>query len=137
MKKLVIALVMGLFMSVAYADKAPNDFVQEASKSVKSVTAKEAHTMLQKGGVIALDVRDCDELQEGKIAQAVHISRGTLEFVVLAKIPNKNSSIVVFCKKGGRGILAAYTLQQMGYKNVVNIQGGFDSWQAQKLPVVK
>lgn len=137
MKKLVVALIMGLFVSVAYANKTPGDFVKEASKSVKNVTAKEAHTMLQKSGVIALDVRDCDELQEGKIAQSVHISRGTLEFVVLARIPNKNTSIVVFCKKGGRGILAVHTLQQMGYKNVVNMQGGMDSWKAQRLPVVK
>jgi len=43
--------------------------------------------------------------------------------------PTKEELIIVYCKKGHRGILAAQALQQMGFTNVKTIEGGFLKWK--------
>jgi len=68
-------------------------------------------------------------------ACAVNIPRGLMEFKVEKKITDKNSKIVVYCKVGGRGCLSACTLCRMGYKNVVNIAGGWQAWEKAGYPV--
>ena len=60
-----------------------------------------------------------------------------MEFEIEKKVPDRNTKIIVYCKKGGRGALAALTLSKMEYKNVFNIQGGIVAWEAKGLPVEK
>jgi hydroxyacylglutathione hydrolase len=42
----------------------------------------------------------------------------------------------VHCKSGYRSSIATSLLLRAGFKNVMNVVGGFDAWQAQRLPVV-
>ena len=63
----------------------------------------------------------------GKIAGAVHISRGTLETKVEAALP-RDANIIVYCASGNRSALAADTLRQMGYANASSLAGGFRAW---------
>lgn len=137
MKWVISALLTLFVIGMVYADKTVNDLVAEASKKAQQLSAKEANDMMQKGAVLFLDVRDQEELVSGKIPKSIHISRGTLEFVVASKITDKNNPIVVYCKKGGRGALATAVLKDMGYKNVFNIAGGFDAWLVGNFPVEK
>jgi rhodanese-related sulfurtransferase len=48
---------------------------------------------------------------------------------------NRDAHIVVACASGGRSMLAAQTLQSMGYTNVVNMAGGFNEWSKQGFPI--
>jgi rhodanese-related sulfurtransferase len=50
-------------------------------------------------------------------------------------VPDKSTQIVMYCKKGGRGCLAACTLCRMGYQNVVNMDGGWLAWEKAGYPV--
>ncbi|HKJ88101.1 MAG TPA: rhodanese-like domain-containing protein [Gammaproteobacteria bacterium] len=87
---------------------------------------------------VLLDVRLPGERQEaGAIDpfREVAIPRGYLEFKVPGKIPDTATPIIVYCGTGKRSLLAARTLQRMGYTRVRNYRGGFQAWKAAGLPV--
>ena len=110
-------------------EKSAMDLVQEAKLTITEITLEQASSMLNANS-IALDVRELLEYQTGHIPDAFHISRGMLEFMV-GKHPefqDKNASVVVYCKTGGRSALATATLQQLGFTNVHSLLGGFDAW---------
>lgn len=79
--------------------------------------------------MVLLDVREASEYNVGHIEDAVHISRGTLEFHAAKKLQNKDAMIVIYCKSGSRGVLAVRALESLGYTNVVNLAGGFEGWK--------
>jgi len=43
-------------------------------------------------------------------------------------VPDKDAEIIIYCKKGDRGILATKALSQLGYSNVKNLSGGIIAW---------
>lgn len=90
------------------------DLVAEANEHVTNVPVSVAKELLDEGGHIFLDVRTAKEFKMGHIPGAVHIERGLLEFKINNQIPDKNAQIVVYCKVGGRGSLAAHTLGTYG-----------------------
>jgi len=116
-------------------DMTAKDFVAEAKKGVCEVSVSEAKGMLDKGECVFLDCREPKEFKMGHVPGAVNIPRGLMEWKVSKKIPDKNAKIVVYCKVGGRGCLSACTLCRMGYKNVVNIAGGWKAWEKAGYPV--
>jgi sulfur-carrier protein adenylyltransferase/sulfurtransferase len=76
-----------------------------------------------------IDVREQDEVEQGIIPGAIHIARGNLESRVEQYLPDYETPIVVYCAAGNRSAFAAETLQQMGYKNVASLKGGFGAWK--------
>jgi molybdopterin/thiamine biosynthesis adenylyltransferase/rhodanese-related sulfurtransferase len=87
--------------------------------------------------VTVIDVRDPDEHREGYIEPATNVSRGFLEFRIGSVAPDVSSPIVLYCQTGLRSMLSAKALKDLGYTNVVNLQGGFQRWVQSGLPVVK
>lgn len=108
----------------------PQELVQQARSEISEITPEEARRRLDAGGV-ALDVREAEELAEGHVPDAVHIPRGFLEFRVgqHEALQSADTPICVYCKGGGRGALAARSLQELGYTNVASIAGGIDAWR--------
>jgi rhodanese-related sulfurtransferase len=138
----LVALTLSLFAILLLApsqlsskEMTAKDLVAEASASVKTVSLAEAKESLGKGGVVFLDVREDKEFKSGHIPGAMHLSRGMVEFQIDKKIPDKNIKIFIYCKTGGRASLAAANLIKMGYKNIVNIEGGWDAWMKAGYPV--
>ncbi|RLB80641.1 MAG: hypothetical protein DRH17_11430 [Deltaproteobacteria bacterium] len=131
---LVVALTFNAPLATAQ-DLTANDLVAEAKKSICEVSVAEAKAMLDKGGYIFLDCREPKEFKMGHIPGAINLPRGLLEFKIDKKVPDKNANIVMYCKKGGRGCLATCTLCRMGYKNVVNISGGWMAWEKAGYPI--
>lgn len=87
--------------------------------------------------VIILDVREKEQRAEGEIYadDTFAITRGNLEFKVLNLIKNKDAVIVTYCRGGSRGVLAAQTLKNLGYKNATNLKGGLKAWAKAGFPV--
>ncbi|MCG2830939.1 MAG: rhodanese-like domain-containing protein [Desulfobacteraceae bacterium] len=137
---LVIALFLGFSFIVSGNATTPavmtaKDLVAEANKHITNVPVSIAKELFDEGGYIFLDVRTANEFKMGHIPGAIHIERGLLEFKINNQIPDKNAQIVVYCKVGGRGSLAAHTLVRMGYTNVVNIEDGWVAWEKSGYPV--
>ncbi|MDO8461810.1 MAG: rhodanese-like domain-containing protein [Deltaproteobacteria bacterium] len=109
-------------------DKTVQELLQEAKGRVKEVTPQEAKEKLKKGGVIFIDVREPQEVVQGKIEGAVTIPRGLLELQVENAVPNHKQEIICYCAGGVRSLLAADTLKGMGYENVASMAGGYKNW---------
>ncbi len=84
---------------------------------------------------VLVDVREESEFNAARIPGAVHIGKGVIERDIEAKIPDTAAPIVLYCGGGYRSALAALNLQQMGYTNVISMDGGFRSWKEAGLAV--
>lgn len=110
--------------------KSYEEMVAEAKESTRQVSVEEIREALDSGeSVTVVDVREPDEWAEEHIPGAKHIPRGVLELQAADQLPEKDARIVVHCALGGRGSLAAKSLQEMGYTNVANMKGGVNAWQ--------
>lgn len=79
--------------------------------------------------VTLVDVREKHEWNEGHIPGAIHVPRGFLELQIEEAIPDKEQTVVLYCAGGVRSLIAGNTLQQMGYRNVISMAGGFGQWK--------
>jgi rhodanese-related sulfurtransferase len=137
---LPLALVFALAIG-GCAKKAPpapmtaDQLVAEAKTNVCEKSVSECKALLDEGGYVFLDCREPKEYKMGHVPGAINIPRGLLEFKVANQIPDNETKIVMYCKSGGRGCLAACTLCRMGYKNVVNMGGGWLAWEKAGYPV--
>jgi molybdopterin/thiamine biosynthesis adenylyltransferase/rhodanese-related sulfurtransferase len=84
-----------------------------------------------------IDVREADEVQAGQLPGAIPIPRGYLELRVEEKVPDKAAPLVVYCAAGVRSALAARTLEELGYSDVVSLAGGYNLWSDQGFPIEK
>ncbi len=75
-----------------------------------------------------VDVREESEYARGRIPGAVHLGKGVIERDVEQKYPDPATPLVLYCGGGYRSALAADALQQMGYTNVISMDGGWRSW---------
>ena len=108
--------------------------LEAANAAVPKITPDQAAEMIKQGNTLVLDVRDGPEVaSSGKIAGAVHVSRGMLEFRADPESPyhdknfDKSKSVILYCASGGRSALAGKTLKDLGYEKVYNL-GAFKDW---------
>jgi len=108
--------------------------LEAANAAVPRLTPEEARQMIAKGNTLVLDVRDAPELaQSGKVAGALHVSRGMLEFRADPDSPyhdknfSRDKTVIVYCASGGRSALSGKLLKDMGYAHVYNL-GAFKDW---------
>ncbi|HEV7164602.1 MAG: rhodanese-like domain-containing protein [Gammaproteobacteria bacterium] len=111
------------------------DLVAKAKTNIREISTEEASR--QQGTVTIVDVREPEEYLAGHIPGAINIPRGLLEFRVDAHpiLCDRGRSIIMQCQSGGRSALATAVMQELGYKDVVNLAGGFAAWKAAGLPV--
>ena len=125
--------------------KSSKELVDEANKTIKVMSSAEVKSAYEKGDITLIDVRDVRELwKEGAIKNSIHIPRGMLEFWLdpqssyyQEKKIGDMKNIVLCCALGFRSALATKALKEMGFKNVANADGGFESLKNIGLPVVK
>jgi len=89
----------------------------------------------QAQGALLIDVRDDGERASGSPAGALGLSRGFLELRIEQAEPDRARPLVTLCGSGVRSLLAAETLQRLGYRDVRSVAGGFERWKAEGLPV--
>jgi len=87
------------------------------------------HILANDADTVWLDVREADEYENGAIAGAVHIPRGFLELNIENEVPAKDTPIVLYCAGGIRSALAAKSLMDLGYADVVSLKPGFNGWK--------
>jgi molybdopterin/thiamine biosynthesis adenylyltransferase/rhodanese-related sulfurtransferase len=80
-----------------------------------------------------IDIRESHEVATGFIPGAVHVPRGVLESAV--ERLDRSARIVLYCSGGNRSVLAAASLQQMGFTDVSSMAGGSSAWRMAGLPI--
>ena len=124
--------------------KSSQILVEEATKSIETLSVNEARELSNQQEITLIDVRDIRELwKEGTIENSKHIPRGMLEFWLdpestyykLNKV-KEIKKMVLFCALGLRSALATKSLVEMGFKNVAHVEGGFDSLKKSGMKIV-
>ena len=110
------------------------DLCTAATHRVVKILAADLRARKNDSALI-IDVRDPNEWQDGIVPGALLISRGTLEKEIVKHAGDHNTTIYLYCATGNRSLLAAVTLQSMGYSDVQSIEGGFAAWQEEGLEI--
>ena len=85
--------------------------------------------------LVIIDVREKDEHEQGVVPGAHLIPRGLLELKIEKLVPDRKTPLAIYCAGGTRSALAAYSLQGLGYSNVVSVAGGFSKYAQAGLEV--
>src|SRR5689334_21708513 len=103
------------------------ELLSQSKKSIGEISTAEDEERLN--DATFLDVRELDEYEQGMIPGSVFIPRGHLESQVENKLTDREKPIVIYCASGVRSVFAAKTLQDLGYRDVVSMTGGFGRWK--------
>lgn len=108
----------------------------EAGAQVTFISPQSLHSRLGAGGrFVLIDMRSVGDFSISHIPGARWLSRGRLDLQLEQEVPNKNVSIILYCRKGRESILAVPTLKSLGYQQVMVLQGGFDAWTQAGFPM--
>ena len=99
---------------------------RKETTEIKTISAEEAHEMMQNQKVTIVDVRTENEYDEGHILNAVLIPNETIR-TEPSQLPDKQAVILIYCRSGNRSHQAAGKLVKLGYENVYDF-GGINSW---------
>ena len=124
--------------------KSSQTLVEEAQKSIETLSSKDVKKLYENNEITLVDVRDIRELwKEGTIENSKHIPRGMLEFWLDPESTYYRSNkikevkkLVLFCALGWRSALATKSLLDMGFKNVAHVEGGFDALKKSGIKIV-
>ena len=100
-----------------------------SQKNIKHITEVSQEELKN---VVLIDVRTPEEYADGHLENALNINWFDADFGERFKGIDKEETIYLYCKAGGRSAKALAKLEGMGYQNVVNLDGGYQAWAAQK-----
>lgn len=110
--------------------------VEQAKQRVAECTVVEVKARLDRGERFHfLDIREDHEFAVDHARGARHLGKGIIERDIETMVPGKQESIVLYCGGGYRSALAADALQQMGYENVLSMEGGIRAWREAGYPL--
>lgn len=101
---------------------------QKADAAYRQISQEEAKEMMDTQDVVVLDVREQSEYDEGHIPGAVLLPVGSIDGeTAAAVIPEKDSTVLVYCRSGNRSKTAAAALAELGYTGIYEF-GGINTW---------
>ena len=125
MKKLIPILLSALMFTGCVGTS------NHQTNTYRSITMDEAVAMMeQENGYIILDVRRPDEFAAGHIPNAINVPNETIGADEIAKLPDKDQLIMVYCRSGRRSKEASKKLVKLGYTNIVEF-GGILDWKGE------
>jgi rhodanese-related sulfurtransferase len=112
--------------------------VEDTKKRIHEVTIDDVKAKLDRGEkFLLIDVREESEYAADHLPGAVHLSKGIIERDVEDRVPDQNTPMVLYCGGGFRSALAADNLQEMGYTNVLSMDGGIRGWREKGFALTK
>ena len=106
------------------------ELLAQAKSQIDETDPSESETLIAQGWVV-LDVREVEEYDQGVIPESILIPQGKIEESIKERIPDHDQPIIAMCAGGVRSAFAAVALNELGYKNVVSMDGGFNLWKQQ------
>ena len=114
------------------------NLVNDAKSRVQEVDIEGYKKMVEAGSPhMLVDTREDSEWAAGHVVGAVHLTKGIIERDIETEVPDKSTTMVLYCGGGFRSALVADALQKMGYENPISLDGGWRAWNAAGLPVEK
>jgi rhodanese-related sulfurtransferase len=122
------------------------DFVRAAKSCITEIAPAELKAKLDaKENLLLVDVREPAEFEHGHIGGAHLVPRGIIEAAADTSYPKhypplsgaRDQQVIIYCATSGRSAMATAVLQMMGFKNVINLAGGYTRWEAEGMPLVR
>ncbi|MBA3973242.1 MAG: sulfurtransferase [Candidatus Solibacter sp.] len=112
--------------------------VNDAKTRVKEIDIQ-GYVALKEAGTphVLIDTREESEWGRGHLPGAIHLGKGIIERDIVSKVPDKSTTLVLYCGGGFRSALAGDNLMKMGYQDVISMDGGWTGWNKAGLPVEK
>jgi len=110
------------------------ELLAQTKSQITEVDTAEAALQIDAGGLVVLDVREPEEYDQGAILNSLHIPRGNVESQIESKVIDKSIPIIIYCAVGARSAFAAKSLNELGYRNVSSLAGGFNKWKDEGRP---
>jgi len=105
------------------------ELLTSTKQGIREVSVDDVRRLVESGTPPRLiDVRESDEYAAGRLPGAISVPRGYLELRIEDKAPRRDEPLVLYCAGGTRSALAAKTLTDMGYTDVVSMAGGYNRW---------
>lgn len=104
---------------------------------MKTITAKEAQKLIEKGKVMVIDVRTPAEYNAGHIHNTQNIDIQSPSFIERIKVLDPNAEYIVNCERGGRSSKAVSLMDGFGFSKTFNLEGGILAWGKDGLPIEK
>lgn len=111
--------------------------VEEKKKLIENLSIDDlTNELANNDDLLLLDIRELQERVDlGTVPGSKHVPRGMMEFWADPSSPyfrdyfKEDRRTILFCAGGGRSVLAALALQDMGFTNVAHVEAGFGGWQ--------
>ena len=128
--KTIIVLAAIIICSLTQAQiKSSGQIVENVSSRITEITVEDLNNKIGTDHqFILIDVRTEKEYLAGHIEKAIWVPRGFLEFKIQKITSEPQSELILYCRAGSRSALSTETLIEMGFENVLNLQGGFKEW---------
>ena len=120
-----------------------DELLDEARAGLERLTPAQALEAARRGDAVIVDIREEERrARDGRVAGAVEIDRNVLEWRCAPdsewreqRVSDPARMVVVMCNQGYQSSLAAATLQRLGLERATDMDGGFQRWLADGLPV--
>lgn len=144
LKPIIFILLIALLSSCTAIFEDGKEMASVAKQEVKQMPADTLKALIENGeAFLLIDTRQPAEYEAGNITGSFNIPRGELEFLISDEyfweeqfmyVPLHEDLIIIYCKAGDRGILAAQALQKLGFTNVYNLEGGYTAFAGDEAP---
>jgi rhodanese-related sulfurtransferase len=112
--------------------------VNDAKSRIREVDIEQYKQMVSSGEPhLLVDVREDGEWTAGHAAGAMHLGKGIIERDIESRVPDKDTTLVLYCGGGFRSALAGDAIRKMGYSSVISLDGGWRAFESSGLPVEK
>jgi len=111
--------------------------IKRATSGFKAISPTQAVHLINREDAILIDVREDNELGQGAIRNAVHLSLSVLKQRIEELRKHSERPIIAYCRSGNRSAEACAILLQHDFENVMSLKGGFEAWKIANLPVAK
>ena len=101
---------------------------KESVKMVKNINSNEFIELMNDGSSIVLDVRTAQEVANGVIQNAINIDINSPSFPDKIQSLDKSKKHLVYCHSGQRSFFACNVMNQNGFTDLYNLQGGIINW---------
>jgi rhodanese-related sulfurtransferase len=121
------------------------ELIKNCLTDVQEIMPWDLEARLQENpDLLIVDVREPYEFDAMHIAGSISVPRGILESAceweyeetIPALVQARDREVVVVCRSGYRSVLAAHSLQVLGYRNVISLKTGLRGWKDYEQPLV-
>ena len=124
--------------------KTYRDFVKDLLPEIKELFPWDLRELMDKEALLLVDIREPYEFDSMKIENSINVPRGILEAAcewdyaetVPELVNARDQKIIVICRSGNRSVMAAHTMQLMGFKDVTSLKTGLRGWNDSEEPLV-